>query len=448
MPRTSSLQSISTKLERIANLARTMPGVALTTLAHHIDIDWLREAYRRTRKDGAVGVDGQTARDYAANLEENLQALLARVKQVEKYRAPPVRRVYLPKSDGRKRPIGIPAFEDKILQRAVAMVLEAIYEQDFLNCSYGFRPGRSPHGALEALWKQAMKMNGGWVYEADIESFFDSVDHGRLQEILRQRVRDGVITRLTGKWLNAGVMENGCVYHPETGTPQGGVISPILANIFLHEVIDVWFEQKVRPCLRGRAFLIRYCDDVVMVFELESDARRVAAVMPKRMDKYGLRLHPEKTRVVRFERPRRIGRPSRVGGDRPGTFDMLGFTLYWGRSRRDNWVIRRKTASSRLSRALSRIDDWCRWNRHEPIRHQHWMLVQKVRGHDGYYGVTGNIAALSQFHREVGRRWHKWLSRRSRKAKLTWEKMQRTVMANFPLPPPRIVHSIYRAAKP
>jgi group II intron reverse transcriptase/maturase len=251
-----------------------------------------------------VGVDGQTAEEYAKELGSNLQQLLDRAKSGDHYRAPPVRRVYIPKGDGtKKRPIGIPTFEDKVLQKAVAMVLEAVYEQEFRDCSYGFRPGRGAHDALQALWEQTMAMGGGWVLEADIEKFFDSVDQAKLREVLSQRVSDGVLTRLVGKWLRAGVMEEGEVRHPQTGTPQGGVISPILANVYLHEVLDVWWERDVRPRMRGRTALVRYADDFVMVFETEEDARRVAEVLPKRFEKYGLRLHPEKTRLVRFTRP-------------------------------------------------------------------------------------------------------------------------------------------------
>jgi RNA-directed DNA polymerase len=264
MSGTPSPGNVSTKLERIAKRAKEMRGEAFTTLAHHIDIEWLMEAYRRTRKDGAVGVDGQSAAEYAANLEGNLQSLLNRAKSGDDYRAPPVRRVHIPKGDGSKtRPIGIPTFEDKVLQRSVAMVLEAVYEQDFHDCSYGFRPGRSAHHALRALREATMEMEGGWVLEADIEKFFDSVDRAQLQEILQRRVRDGVLLRLIGKWLNAGVMEEGRLYRPEAGTPQGGVISPLLANIYLHEVLDEWFAHQVQPRLRGRAHLVRYADDCV-----------------------------------------------------------------------------------------------------------------------------------------------------------------------------------------
>ena len=447
MAGTPTPETISTKIERIAKLAKQMPGVALRTLAHHIDIDWLKEAYRRTRKDGATGVDGQTAQEYAANLESNLRSLLDRAKAGDHYRAPPVRRVHIPKGDGSKtRPIGIPTFEDKVLQRAVVMVLEAVYEQEFLECSYGFRPGRSAHDALEALWKQTMALGGGWVLEADIENFFGSVDHAKLREVLSQRVRDGVLIRLIGKWLKAGVMEEGVVYHPDTGTPQGGVASPLLANVFLHEEVDVWFEREVKPRMRGRATLIRYADDLVMVFETEEDARRVADVLPKRFEKYGLRLHPEKTRLVRFERPGPQP-PSDDGGEGPGSFDLLGFTHFWGRSRKGNWVVKRKTAKDRFSRTLRRFSKWCRDNRHLPIKEQHLAIARKLRGHDAYFGITGNGKALASLRDRVSRIWRKWLARRSWKTRLNWTRMAQ-LLELFPLPAARVVHSALRAANP
>lgn len=442
---TPSPTTISTKRERIAQLAKQMPGVAMTSLSHHIDIEWLTEAYRRTRKDGAAGVDGQTAEEYAANLEGNLHSLLDRAKSGDHYRAPPVRRVYIPKADGSKtRPIGIPTFEDKILQRAVVMALEPVYEQSFLDCSYGFRPRRSAHDALDALWKHTMAMNGGWVLEADIEGFFDSVDHAQLREMFCRRVRDGVLVRLIGKWLKAGVLEEGCVYHPDAGTPQGGVISPLLANIYLHEVLDVWFEHEVRPRLKGRAFLVRYADDFVMVFETEVDAHRVLDVLPKRFGKYGLRLHPEKTRLVRFTRPRGGPKPPGSDPDHPGSFELLGFRHFWGRSRKGHWVLKRKTASSRFSQALRRIASWCRANRHLPIDKQQQTLNAKLRGHDGYYGITGNYRMLHLLRRQVARAWRKWLSRRSRKAMLNWEQMT-ALLGRHPLAPARVVHSQCRA---
>jgi len=447
MLESSSSMTISTKLQRIATLAKQMPNAPLSTLSHHIDTEWLHEAYRRTRKDGAAGVDGETASEYAANLEENLQSLLNRAKSGDHYRAPPVRRVHIPKGDGRKtRPIGVPCFEDKVLQRAVAMVLGAVYEQDFLDCSYGFRPGRSAHDALQAVWKQTMDLRDCHVLEADIEDFFGSVDKGKLREMLHQRVRDGVLMRLIGKWLKAGVMEDGCVYHPDTGVPQGGVVSPILSNVYLHEVLDKWFERQVKPKLRGQAFLTRFADDFVVVFEREEDARRVLDVLPKRFGKYGLRLHPDKTRLVKFQPPS-PGNPEGSEGQRRRSFDLLGFTHYWGRSRKGKWVVQRKTMKARLRRSLCSISMWCRENRHLPVREQSRVLGRKLRGHYSYYGVTGNYRALSQLYELVRHIWHKWLGRRSNRC-LNWVRMA-TILEVFPLPRPRVVHSVYRrAAKP
>src|SRR3984957_15583402 len=308
MDETSGSTPISTRIERIATLARQLRDQPLTTLAHHIDLDWLREAHRRTRKGGATGVDGQTADEYAMHLEDNLRSLLERAKSGT-YRAPPVRRTYIPKDSGEMRPLGIPTFEDKVLQRAVAMVLEAVYEQEFLDCSYGFRPGRSAQQALDVLHREASKMAGGWIIEIDIRKYFDSIDHERPREVLHGRIRDGVLQRLIGKWLNAGVLEEGAVTRSESGSPQGGVVSPVLANIFLHTVLDVWFVKEVRPRLCGRAHLVRYADDAVMLFGTEEDARRVMALLPERFGRYGLTLHPDKTRLVAFKRPDRMSRP-------------------------------------------------------------------------------------------------------------------------------------------
>jgi RNA-directed DNA polymerase len=436
MPGTPSPDPISTRRQRIAELARQSPQVAFTTLAHHIDIDWLKEAYRRTRKDGAVGVDGQTAEAYAVDLEANLRSLLGRAKS-GRYQAPPVRRVHIPKGTGSEtRPIGIPTFEDKILQRAVAMILEAVYEQDFLDCSYGFRPGRSAHQALNALRQRLMEVRGGCVIEIDIRKFFDTMSHRHLHAILRRRVRDGVLLRLIGKWLNAGVLEEGSVTHPDSGSPQGGVISPILSNAYLHEVLDTWFEQTVKPRLKGRAHLIRYADDAVLVFEREGDARRVLDVLPKRFGKYGLTLHPEKTRMVPFQ-----GLPSGTlpgsREERPGTFDFLGFTHYWGRTLKGNWTVKRKTAKARFRRSLKVIAEWCRVHRHRPLPEQWAALTAKLRGHYAYYGITGNSRCLGSFRHHAGRAWQKWLSRRSGRARIPWERFG-ALERRYPLPPARL----------
>lgn len=443
MTGTSRPETVTTKQRRIAKMAREAPGMVWTTLAHHIDVDWLREAYERTRKDGAVGVDGQTAQAYAEKLEENLQALLDRFKSGT-YRAPPVRRVNIPKDGGRKtRPIGIPTFEDKVLQRAVCMVLEPVYEQDFLDCSYGFRPGRSPHQALEKVWQELMNLGGGWVLDLDIQSYFDTLEPKHLRSFLDQRVRDGVLRRMIDKWLKAGVLEGEERRYPERGTPQGGVISPLLANIYLHEVLDVWFEQQVKPRLMGPAYLARFADDVVIILANKGDASRVLEVLPSRFGRYGLSLHPEKTRMVPFRRPPKEG-PSGGGsrGEQPGTFDWLGFTHYWGRSWRKHWVVKRRTASGRLSRAVKRIWHWCRRARHWPLRTQHKELSRKMRGHYSYYGITGNGRALGAYQHWVIRAWHYWLSRRSQRGWLTWERFN-ALLRVCPLPPARVVHSIF-----
>ena len=421
MPETPNSASVSTRQERIAMLAKQSPQMAFTALNHYLDLDWLREAFHRTRKGGAVGVDGQTWADYGENLEANLQSLLDRAKSGT-YWAPPVRRVHIPKGTGPEtRPIGIPTLEDKLLQRAVVMVLEAIYEQDFYDGSYGFRPGRSAHQALESLWTQTMKIGGGWILEVDIRKFFDTLDHGHLRTFLKRRVRDGVLLRLIGKWLNAGVLEDGCLTYPEAGSPQGGVVSPILANVFLHYVLDEWFAREVQPRLKGRAYMVRYADDFVIGFTDDEDARRVMAVLPKRFGKYGLTIHPDKTRLVPFRRPPYSSSPKGgPDGDRPGTFDLLGFTHYWSRSRKGNWVVKRKTAASRFTRAVRKIAQWCRLNRHRPIAEQYQILSQKMRGHYAYYGITGNSIALSRFREEVSRVWRKWLVRRKRGNRPPW----------------------------
>lgn len=437
MTRPQTLDNVSTKLQRIAELARTAPQMAIRTLAHHIDVEFLHVAYRQTRKDGASGVDGQTAKAYEAALESNLGSLLDRFKSGS-YRAPPVRRVYIPKADGSMRPLGIPTFEDKVLQRAVAMVLGAVYEQDFLDCSFGFRPGRSAHQAVAAIWEQTMKVGGGWVIDLDIRQFFDSVDHRHLRAALDRRVRDGVIRRQIDKWLQAGVLQGAELSYPDSGTPQGGVISPLLANVFLHEILDVWFEQEVRPRLDGSASLIRYADDAVMIFAHEHDARRVMAVLAKRFAKYGLTLHPEKTRLLDY---RRLA----ASRGEAGTFDFLGFTHFWGRSLKRNLVVQRKTARGRFGRSVKRIAEWCRRNRHSAISDQHKALVLKLKGHYNYFGITGNARSLGRFLHEVKRLWRKWLNRRSSRNHVPWSRFV-LLLQRYPLPGPRIVHGAFNTA--
>jgi group II intron reverse transcriptase/maturase len=436
---------VSTKQERIATLAKQSPQMSFTSLAYLMDLPWLLQAYHRTRKNGATGVDGQTWHEYGENLEANLQSLLDRAKS-GRYRAPPVKRVHIPKagSPTQTRPIGIPTLEDKVLQRAVVMLLEPIYEQDFVQGSYGFRPGRGAHQALEKLWKETMNADGGWVLEVDISKFFDTLDHGHLRQFVQHRVRDGVLLRLIGKWLNAGVMEAGQLSYPESGSPQGGVISPLLANIYLHYVLDEWFEQEVQPRLAGRAYLIRYADDFVIGFTNEKDAHRVKEVLPKRFGRYGLQIHPEKTRLVRFTKPNNgqpidRGRPS----GKPESFDLLGFTHHWGRSLRGNWVVKRKTSTSRLSRGLRAINQWCRNHRHDPLVEQQRALSQKLRGHYAYYGITGNSQCLSAFRTWVVGCWRNWLSRRNRERGMTWDRFNQ-LLERYPLPAAVAIHSVRR----
>lgn len=431
-------ETVSTGSRRIAEAAKTHPERSFTSLAHYIDLDWMREAYRRTRKSGAVGVDGVTAAAYEANREANLADLLERLKS-GRYRAPPVRRVQIPKGDGRTRPIGIPALEDKIAQRAVAMVLEPLYEQDFRDCSYGFRPGRSPRQATESLRDTLMGIGGGWIIELDIRSFFDELDWNQLRTLLDERVRDGVLRRLIDKWLKAGVVEDGRLARPTSGTPQGGVISPLLANLYLHNVLDRWFEDEVRPRLQGIGKLFRFADDGVLVLTTERDARKVMEVLPKRFARFGLRLHPTKTRLVRF-RPK--AKQDRLE-DEPRSFDFLGFTFYWAKSRRGNWVVKAKTAWDRFQRALDRVKDYCRRNRHRPIAEQHARLCRMLEGHYNYFGRPGNSKALRRLQFIARKIWVKWLKRRSQRG-LPWERAK-CLLAIFPLPEPRTAWSDTKA---
>jgi group II intron reverse transcriptase/maturase len=432
MNETSDSEIVSTKIERIAKLAQQAPDMVIRTLAHHVDMCWLREAYRRTRKRGAAGVDGQTAEAYAQQLESNLAKLLELAKSGN-YRAPPVRRVHIPKGDGQSRPLGIPTFEDKVLQRAIAMLLEAVYEQDFLDCSYGFRPGRSAHQALTTLRDTLMEMGGGWVIEVDIRKYFDSIDHRHLREALGQRIGDGVVLRLIGKWLNAGVMEEGQLSYPESGTPQGGVISPLLANVYLHAVLDTWFERDVKPKLGGKAKLVRFADDFVIAFAQESDARRVYEVLPKRFAKFGLELHPEKTRLVPFKRPPLSKDDDGRRGVAQEAFDLLGFTLFWAKSGQGYWVIKVETAPSRFTRTLHRLSEWCRTHRHVPVVEQWKRLCRSVVGHFNYFGVVGNAGRLLALRHEVYGIWRRWLDRRSQRARMSWAKM-RLLHQRYPLP--------------
>ncbi len=322
------------------------------------------------------------------------------------------------------------------------MLLEPIYEQDFLACSYGFRPGRSAHNALDSLRDQTMscRPKGGTVLEVDIQKFFDNLDHSHLRKFLQQRVRDGVLRRLIDKWLKAGVMEDGNVSYPDSGSPQGGVISPLISNVFLHYVLDLWFENEVKPRLAGPAFLIRYADDFTIGFRDHRDAERVMEVIPKRFGKYGLTVHPTKTKMVPFRPPSSKTKDDKGPNDRPGTFDFLGFTHYWAVSLKGYWVVKVKTAANRFTRAVRSIDKWCRDNRHLPLSEQQHKLNQKLRGHYAYYGVTGNSDAMKRFHHEVENRWRKWLNRRTGRHSMHWRRFC-SLLRRYPLAPARATRS-------
>ena len=408
----------------------------LTALGHHLDLNWMSEAYRRVRKDAAPGVDGQTVAGYGENLVENLRDLLDRAKGGS-YKAPPVKRAYVPKNEKEDRPIGLPTVEDKVLQRAVASILEPIYEQEFLPFSFGFRPGRSQHQALDYLREQCFAQKVQWVLEVDLRKFFDTVGHREMRELLGRRVQDGVINRLVAKWLEAGVWEKGNVSYPERGTPQGGVISPLLSNIYLHEVLDKWFVESVQPACGGRTFMVRFADDFIMGFERLEDVQKVQRVIAKRFARFGLEINAEKTRLVPFGRPPRGGGGS---GGKPGTFDFLGFTHYWGKSRNGHSVVKKKTAAGRFRRTLRAIWEWGLKNRHLPMKVQQHKLNQKLLGHDAYYGVTGNYRMLSKLRWQVAKLWRNWLGRRNRGGPPNWEKFQ-GMLRVFPLTPARIVHS-------
>jgi RNA-directed DNA polymerase len=413
-------------------MARTHRDRAFASLHHVLDLDWMLEAYRTTRKDGATGIDGVTAAEYAEKLEANLLDLLDRIKS-GRYQAPPVRRSYIPKADGTQRPLGIPTFEDKVAQRATVMLLEAIYEQDFLPCSYGFRPGRSAHDALHDLRTALMTQGMRWVLDIDIKRYFDTIPHSQLRGFLDRRVTDGVVRRMIDKWLKAGVLESGSLSHTTEGTPQGGVISPLLANIYLHYVLDEWVAMVVAPRLKGRYILVRYADDLVMAFEDHLDARRVLRALDQRLTRYGLTLHPEKSRFIdfRFRRPGGQRHPATSGT----TFDFLGFTHVWGRSRKGKDVVRQVTAKGRFARALSVVSDWCQRNRHQSIQHQHAHLSAMLRGH---YGITGNGRRIRWYLHQVERIWKKWLSRRGRHGNFRWDRL-RELLRRHPLPPARIM---------
>ncbi len=429
-PKTSK-RIMSPGLARVAARVRNQPKERLRSLAHHIDRDALRRAYRALRADAEVGADGVTKEAYGENLEENLHALHARMK-MQKYRHQPIRRIHIPKEDGRSRPIGVSCTEDKIVQGALHELLETIYEEIFMDFSYGFRPGRSAHDALSALDRCIHRERAQWILEFDIKSFFDSIDRAKLKDMLQEQIADRSLIRLIGKCLNVGVLEAEELQRPEVGTVQGSRLSPLLGNIYLHHVLDKWFVEEVAPRMVDKAIFIRYADDGVFGFRNRSDAERVMAVLGKRLARYGLALHPAKTRLLDFRRPPK----EQKGGKGPDTFDLLGFTLYWRRSRGGKWYLTSKTKQARVHRTKKDLDDWCRRHRHLSVKAQHEALVKRLQGHLNYFGVRGNTNSLSQVIQSLRRSWFKWLNRRSNRSRLTWERFVELI-TQYPFPPPK-----------
>jgi group II intron reverse transcriptase/maturase len=410
--------------------------MVFTTLAHHLDVSFLERAFDRLNRGSAPGIDRVTWRAYEEDLIPKLEDLHARLVNGE-YQPQPVIRRWIPKGNGKLRPLGLPALEDKVVQRAVADLLESIYEQDFQEFSYGFRPGRSAHQAIRDV-RQGLHTGINYVIDCDISSFFDNLQHDKLVAILRKRVNDGRLLALIESWLEAGIMDGREMVFPEKGSPQGSVISPLLANAYLHEVLDTWFVEAVQPRCRGKVVLYRYADDFIIGCEREEDARRILEVLPKRFAKYGLEINAEKTRMISFRRPR-SGSPSPTHEEKPGTFTFLGFTHYWGKTRKGWYTIKWKTDGRRLRRSVCSLWQWCRDHRHRPLEEQYNTLCSKLRGYYQYYGVPCNYEALEFVYFKVTRAWRYWLNRRGGRKKLKWSTFQRLI-AQFQLPRPRIVH--------
>jgi len=429
---------MSPGLLRVAERAKQNPNVRMLALAHHIDEPALERVYRRLRREAAVGVDGITVETYGETLEANLQALRARMKAGQ-YRHQPIRRVNIPKENGATRPIGISTVEDKIVQGAVRDVLEAIYEQDFKDCSFGFRPGRSAHDAIRTLNGVIESGSANYIVEADIVSFFDCIDRKVLMEMLRERIADEGLMRLVGKCLNVGILDGESYLEASEGTAQGSSLSPLLGNVYLHHVLDVWYERDVRPLLKGRSALIRYADDFVLCFELAEDSERMWRVLEKRFAKFGLTLHPKKTRCFRFEPP------LDGGGKGSASFDFLGFTVHWRQARTSGrWRVAFKTRSARLRRAIQAANDWCRRHRHTSVEVQRLALARKLNGHYNYFGVNGNGSSLARLSHHVRRAWRTWLNRRSQNARMTWKRFKELIRAH-PLPTPQIRVQIWNS---
>jgi group II intron reverse transcriptase/maturase len=429
---------MSLTLSSLANKAKEEKDVAFSSIAHLMDVELLRESHKQLRKQASAGVDGVTWREYDDGLEGKLRQLHERLRN-KTYRARPARRVLIPKDNGKERPIGVAAHEDKIVQRATVTLLSCIYEQDFLDCSYGFRPQRSAHDALDATFRMLQHGKANWILDADIASFFDELDRKWLMEFLQHRVRDGSILRLIAKWLHAGVLEGERRTNTGEGSVQGAVISPLLANLYLHYVLDLWIEKVVKPRSRGAVQLIRYCDDFIIGFENKEDAEQVNEALKARLSKFGLRLNEEKTRLISFGRKAWQDWKNK-GGPKPPTFNFLGLTHACGTSLKGRFLVQRTTMSKRMHNAVRRVADWCRDHRHLDIQEQCAHLNRVLRGHFNYYGVSGNRPQIRAFHYWVMCTWRKWLRRRSHRArKLNWDAFNE-LLRRHRLVQPRITH--------
>jgi len=424
-------QSWQTFLRAIANKAQRDRNHRFGDLYRQLNVHSLRQSFYLLRKEAASGVDGVTFQEYERNLEANLAKLVERLKR-KSYHARLVRRKYIPKGGGKLRPLGIPVLEDKLLQCAVAQILMAIYEADFLPCSYGYRPGRGPHTAVRELTDELHWGKHNFVVEADIKGFFDHLQHDKLMELLGQRIHDGALLRLIRKWLKAGILEeDGRVLHPELGTPQGGVVSPVLANVYLHYVLDLWFEETVRKGNRGRSRLFRFADDFVACFEYRHEAAAFEQALKGRLAQYGLEVAPEKTKMIRF---------GRNGGPYNGRFEFLGFEFRWEADRKGRPTVKRRTARKKLRGAVQRMGEWLRTHRHQKLPELMKTLAAKLRGHWNYYGVIGNSQSLGQYEYQVQGLLYKWLNRRSQKRSYTWKTLHR-VLERFKVPRPQIVET-------
>ena len=440
----SNGQSVATKLRRIAEKARKEPSFKFTSLYHLMNEELLRECYGRLRKDAAAGIDNMTKAEYAENLDANLSNLTDRLHQMA-YRPQPVRRKYIPKpGSAKQRPLGIPCFEDKLVQAGLVRILEVVFEQDFIDDSYGFRPGRSCHGALRTLSVTVEGKPVNHIVEADIKGFFDNVNQGWLMKFLEHRISDKRILRMVKRFLKAGVYEDGTVTVSDEGTPQGGVISPLLANIYLHYALDLWFEKVIRKSCTGFARLIRYADDFVVCFQRETDAVAFRRELGIRLGKFGLEVEPTKTRVVKFGRY--AVQNAKAKGERPETFDFLGFTHYCG-ARRDGtgFRMKRMTARKKFTAKVKAFKEWLKSARTLKTADLWRTAKAKLRGHFAYYGVTDNLPGIKRFAAEVEKLLIKWLNRRGKRRCLNWEEFSE-MLQRFPLPKPRIKVSMFQVS--